>query len=82
MNEPSTREHTFLKIIRDRVEHALRVSPEERLLAGLKHSDLSMQVVEDGIRHQHPEADDGQIQGLLAERINLMRRMENPREHL
>ena len=69
-------------MVRDRVKQAANVSGEERILAGLRHSDLSMQVVEDGIRHQNPEATDEQIQQLLVERVDLMRRLERRHEHL
>jgi len=33
----------------------------------------------DGIRHQHPDADEEQVQKLLAERFALMRRLEGSR---
>ena len=64
------------------VKQAANVSGEERILAGLRHSDLSMQVVEDGIRHQNPEATDEQIQQLLMERVDMMRRLERRHKHL
>lgn len=73
---------TATAMIRDRVKQAANVSGEERVLAGLHHSDLSMQVVEDGIRHQNPEATDEQIQLLLMRRVDLMRRLERRHEHL
>ena len=73
---------TTTAMVRDRVKQAANVSGEERILAGLRHSDLSMQVVEDGIRHQNPEATDEQISQLLMERIDLMRRLERRHEHL
>ena len=73
---------TTAAMVRDRVKQAANVSSEERILAGLRHSDLSMQVVEDGIRHQNPEATDKQIQQLLMERVDLMRRLERRHEHL
>lgn len=75
----SSRRDAFNDIIRSRVKQALRVAPAERLLAGLEHSDLSMKVVEDGIRHQYPEADDATVGQLLMERIALMRRLEERR---
>ena len=73
---------TTTAIVRHRVKQAANVNGEERILAGLRHSDLSMQVVEDGIRHQNPEATDEQIQQLLMERVDLMRRLERRHEHL
>lgn len=80
MNEAIlARQDTFNNIVRSRLEQALRVTPEERLLVGLEHSDLSMKMVEDGIRHQHAEADEGTIRQLLIQRIALMRRLEERR---
>ena len=69
-------------MVRRRVEQAASVSAEERVLCGLRHSDLSILVVEDGIRNHHPDASDEQIKQLLIERIELMRRMERRHEHL
>ena len=69
-------------MIRDRVRQAANISGEERILIGLRHSDLSMKVVADGIRHQHPQAADEEIRQLLIERIELMRRMGRRHEHL
>ena len=73
---------TTAAMVRDRVKQAANVRGEERILAGLRHSDLSVQVVEDGIRHQNPEVTDEQIQQLLMERVDLMRRLERRHEHL
>ncbi|TWT84067.1 hypothetical protein CA13_55430 [Planctomycetes bacterium CA13] len=47
------------------------------MLAGLEHSELAIRVVEDGIRDQNPLADDATITRLLAERIELMRRIQD-----
>lgn len=63
--------------IRSRVMQANSISPEQRVLAGLEHSELAFRVVEDGIRDHNPLADEATIKRLLAERIELMRRMQN-----
>ncbi|MDA8745666.1 hypothetical protein N9N28_13620 [Rubripirellula amarantea] len=63
--------------IRSRIAQAASTSPEQRMLAGLEHSELAIRVVEDGIRDQNPRADDATITRLLAERIELMRRMQD-----
>ncbi|WP_146514783.1 hypothetical protein [Rubripirellula amarantea] len=62
---------------RSRIAQATSTSPEQRMLAGLEHSELAIRVVEDGIRDQNPRADDATITRLLAERIELMRRMQD-----
>ncbi len=63
--------------IRSRVAQASNTSPEQRVLVGLEHSELAIRVVEDGIRDQNPLADDATITRLLAERIELMRRIQD-----
>ncbi|TWU58520.1 hypothetical protein Poly51_12990 [Rubripirellula tenax] len=63
--------------IRSRVAQAATTLPEQRVLAGLEHSELAIRVVEDGIRDQNPLADDATITRLLAERIELMRRIQD-----
>ena len=66
-----------LDLIRSRVAQAANTSPEQRVLAGLEHSELAIRVVEDGIRDQNPLADDATITRLLAERFELMRRIQD-----
>ena len=63
--------------IRSRVAQAASTSPEQRVLVGLEHSELAIRVVEDGIRDRNPLADDSTITQLLAERIELMRRIQD-----
>lgn len=65
--------------IRRRVQASSGLSPEERILAGIKQSELAIRVVEDGLRDQHPDADDATIASLLLERIRLMKRIQNRR---
>ena len=60
----------------DRVGRSRKIRPGDRLLIGLRHSDLSMQVVRAGIRNQFPLESEDRITQLLFERIELMRRME------
>jgi hypothetical protein len=60
-----------------RVLHAKRLTPEQRVLAGFEQSDFAMKIVESGIRHKHPEANDAAILRLLVQRIDKMRQLEN-----
>ena len=62
---------------RSRIAQAAGLTPEQRLLAGFEHSEFAMRVVEDGIRDQNPQADDATIGRLLADRITLMRKLQN-----
>ncbi|MCM2375225.1 hypothetical protein [Aporhodopirellula aestuarii] len=63
--------------IRSLITQAASTSPEQRVLAGLEHSELAIRVVEDGIRDQNPRADDATIMRLLAARIELMDRIQD-----
>jgi len=65
--------------IRRRVQASSGLTPEERIMAGIKQSELAIRVVEDGLRDQHPDADDATIASLLVERIRLMKRVQNGR---
>jgi hypothetical protein len=65
--------------IRRQVRASSGLSPEERILAGIKQSELAIRVVEDGLRNQYPDADEATIASLLSERIRLMKRIQNRR---
>ena len=63
-------------IFRERVHRARRESPEEKLLDGPRLFDMCCRIVADGIRNQFPDADEQRVQEILAQRIALMRRLE------
>lgn len=65
--------------IQRRVKAGLRLTPEERILAGIKQSELSIRVVEEGIRDRYPGADEATIASHLLERIRMMKRIQNRR---
>jgi hypothetical protein len=67
------------ELFRERVRRARETPPEEKLMDGPRLFDLACKVVADGIRHQYPDADEQQVQKLLAERVALMRRLEESR---
>lgn len=60
----------------ERVRRAREMSPEEKLLAGARLFDRSCRIMADGIRDQFPDADDRQVQEILAARLALLRRLE------
>jgi hypothetical protein len=64
------------EIFRRKVDQARKMTPEERLLSGLRQSDLAVRVMTDGIRQQFPEASDDQVQRILRERVDLLRRLK------
>jgi hypothetical protein len=47
---------------------------EQRLVIALGLHELSCSVAREGIRHQHPHADDAEVERLLRERLQLARR--------
>lgn len=65
--------------LRRRFQASSGFSPEECILAGIKQSELAIRAVEDGLRDQHPDADDAAIASLLLERVPLMERIQNQR---
>jgi hypothetical protein len=64
---------------RARIQHAMGLTPEQRVLAGFEQSELAIDVVKDGIRDQNPDADETTIQRMLVERVKLMRKIQNRR---
>jgi hypothetical protein len=64
-------------IFRERVFRARQESPEEKLLDGPRLFDFSCRIAADGIRNQFPDANEQRVQEILAQRIALLRRLEN-----
>jgi hypothetical protein len=67
------------EIYRDRVLRARNMPPEEKLLDGPRLFEMACRITRDGIRHQFPEADDQQVETILAQRLVLRRRLEEYR---
>ena len=63
-------------LYRERVLRARRMSLEEKLLAGPQLFDFACRIVRDGIRNQHPDATDEQVEEILLQRLALRRRLE------
>jgi len=74
MSEPS--KELIDELFRERVRAARAMSPEEKFLAGARLFDRSCRIMADGIRHQFPEADEDRVRQILAERLALIRRLE------
>ena len=66
-------------IYRDRVLRARQTPPEEKLLDGARLFDMSCRIMMDGIRHEHPDADEQRVKEMLIERVRLLRRLEEAR---
>lgn len=64
------------ELLWDKVRQARRMSFEDKFLAGPRLFDMACQLMRDGIRMQHPEADDTEVERLLGERLAIQRRLE------
>ncbi len=63
-------------IYRERVLRARSTPPEQKLLDCFRLFEFSLRIMSDGIRNENPEADDQTIQELIAQRFEILRRME------
>ena len=64
-------------VYRERVLWARAQSPDEKLLAGPRLFDCACRITMCGIRRQHPEADEEEVQRILRDRLALGRKLEN-----
>ncbi len=55
------------------------MTPKEKLLAGPRLFDFACRIALDGIRNQFPDVDEQRLRQILAERVELGRRLENTR---
>ncbi len=60
----------------EKVRAARLMSPEEKFLAGPRLFDHACEIARAGIRAQHPEASEEQVETLLARRLAIGRRLE------
>jgi hypothetical protein len=59
--------------LNQQIEQYRQMSGEERLTIALHLFELSCEVAREGIRHQHPDSDEAEIERLLRERLDLAR---------
>ncbi len=64
------------ELFRAKVLAARAMPPEEKLLAGARLFDRSCRLMADGIRHEYPDADQRKVREILAERLAVIRRLE------
>ena len=67
MNEIMNSEQAFEK----QIEMYRQMTGEERLAIGLRLHELSCNIAREGIRHQHPQASEREVELLLQERLRL-----------
>lgn len=65
-------------LYRDRVRAARAMKPEDKLLAGARLFDRTCRIMSDGIRDEFPDAGEQRVREILAERLALARRLEQP----
>ena len=63
-------------IYRERVLRARLASPESKLLDSLRLFDYTCRIMVDAIRRENPQADEGRIQEMLRQRLELRNRLE------
>ena len=67
------------ELYRERIERARRIPPAQRVVEGLRHSVIAVEVMRDGIREQCPDADEKKINDILIRRVNRLRLLEDMR---
>jgi hypothetical protein len=63
-------------IYREKVLRARQTSPEEKLLEGPRLFEMACRITMDGIRSQHPDADEEEVLRILEQRLALRERLE------
>lgn len=61
---------------RDRREAAEKMTIGQRLLAGPAMFDIAIAMMRAGIRLDHPDADEGEVERIVVERLRNARRFE------
>lgn len=64
---------------RQQIERARRMSPDERFREGLALCDRTFRLMQDGIRHQFPQATPQDVMRILRERLDIVRAIEAKR---
>lgn len=61
------------RALNEQIERYRRMTGEQRLALALELHELSCNVARAGIRHQHPMADEAEVERLLRKRLELAR---------
>jgi hypothetical protein len=64
---------------REQIERARRMTPDERFREGLALCNRTFRLMQDGIRHQFPQASPDEVLRILRERLAKIRRLEAKR---
>ena len=69
----------FDELFLNKVRRAQELTPQERLLASLRHSDDCVHLMRAGVRHQFPDATQEEVEQRLIERVRMVKRMQEGR---
>lgn len=61
--------------LEQQIERYRQMTGEERLAVALELHELSCDIAREGIRHQHPNASEPEVERLLRERLALATRL-------
>lgn len=64
------------------IEMYQAMTGEERLAIALRLHALSCDIAREGIRHQHPEADEAEVERLLRLRIEVGKQLKDAKERM
>ena len=64
---------------REQIERARRMTPDERFREGLALCDRTFRLMQDGIRHQFPQATPEEVLRILRDRLSTIRQLEAKR---
>jgi hypothetical protein len=62
-----------ISALNEQIQRYRRMSGEQRLAVALDLHEMSCDIARAGIRHQHPNADDAEVERLLRQRLQLAR---------
>ena len=64
---------------REQIERARHMTPDERFREGLALCDRTFRLMQDGIRHQFPQATPEEVLRILRDRLAIIRQLEAKR---
>ena len=66
--------NNYNKLTQKRIEIYRKMTPQQRIEEAIQLTDLTYEIMKEGIRHQNPEADEKIIQKLAFERLQVCRK--------
>ena len=61
------------RALQEQIARYRRMTGEQRLAIALQLHELACNIAREGIRHQHPNADEAEVERLLRQRLQLVR---------